>query len=61
MSNFAQTVITPTVEGLSIKSIEHLIVSLRTSHAASLQLKINYILPQVRIQGVTTIQDERVS
>ena len=59
MQNFARTVITLTVEGLSIHSIERLIISLRTVHVASLQLKLNHILTQVtsNIQGSTSIED----
>ena len=48
MQSFARTVITLTVEGLSICAIERFIISQRTDHITFLQLKLNCILSQIQ-------------
>lgn len=55
MRNFARLIITLTVQGLSFNAIEESIKSHRAEHIASLQLKLNCILPQ---SDVTPVKDD---
>ncbi len=59
MRDFARTVITLTVQGLSFNAIEQFVISRRAEHVASLQLKLNCILSLLDIQTSTSIKGEQ--
>ena len=58
MRSFARTVITLTVEVLSICAIERFIISQRTDHITSLQLKLNCILSQIQNLKFSSIKND---
>ncbi len=54
---FARSMISLLIEGLSICAVERLVKSYRNDFIASLQLKLNYILPFIEFEGETSIKD----